>query len=246
MGNTAYNPASALTVDLLSDPLLAKFTGSSNYGYSAHSQGQATFETLVFSAGGVSGIVDVRDGGFYSRDSSGVWVKSTTDTLLSTDSIGRLFANLVTQKLYFIRSATTIIKIADSSGSGGTTGGGTGTAGLATRIDKPFTGGTQTIDGFKSYALMSIVVSGAAWVRIYATSAALTADNTRDIASDPLPGAGLVAEIVTTGSETVLFTPATVGFNGDSPPSNNIYISSINPGTGVPVPGSITILQLEA
>jgi hypothetical protein len=93
---------------------------------------------------------------------------------------------------------------------------------------------------------MSIVVSGAAWVRIYATSAALTADNTRDIASDPLPGSGLVAEIVTAGAELVLFTPATVGFNGDSPASNSIYISSIDPVTGAPASGHITILQLEA
>ena len=242
LGNDTYDPATTLTLDLLSDPLLAKFTGASNYGYSAYSQDESTFETLGFFAAGLSGVVDVRDASIYTKGPDGIWAKSTTDTILSTDSIGRLFANLDTKKLYFAKSATEIIKVADSSGSGG----GTGSAGLATRTIKPFTGGTQTIDGFKSYSLMSIVVSSAAWVRIYATSAALTADLARDIASDPIPGSGLVAEIVTTGAETVLFTPATIGFNGDSPPSNNIYMSSVNPDTGSPVTGSITILQLEA
>ena len=102
------------------------------------------------------------------------------------------------------------------------------------------------ITGYKGYALMSIQTSAAAWVTVYSSIAARLADASRAISTDPTPGSGVLAEVITTGATTQLFTPAIIGFSSEATPTTNIPIKIYNSGV---VPAAITVtltlLKLE-
>ena len=98
----------------------------------------------------------------------------------------------------------------------------------------------------KSYLLYSIQTDRAAWVRVYTTSAARSADTSRDIDTDPLPGSGVLAEVMTSQATTLTMTPATMGFNMDSPSTDTIYLAVTNrSGSSGTVNVTLTILKTE-
>lgn len=107
--------------------------------------------------------------------------------------------------------------------------------------------GNLNITAFKSYNLMAIQVDRAAWVRIYASSAARTADASRNQLTDPAPDSGVIAEVVTTGSGTFIIAPSALGFNFDSPVTNNMPLAVTNlSGASSTVTVTLTVLQTEA
>ena len=107
--------------------------------------------------------------------------------------------------------------------------------------------GNLDITGFKSYALMAIQTDKAAWVRIYANGASRTADASRAQTSDPAPDAGVIAEVITTGAQTVLISPGVFGFNFEGTPTTNIpcAVTNLSGSTGTVVV-TLSVLQLEA
>ncbi len=103
-----------------------------------------------------------------------------------------------------------------------------------------------TILGFKSYVLMKIQTSHAAWVTLYTNTNSRSNDTARAETTDPSPGSGVIAEVITTGAETVLFTPSTIGFNNDGTPSTNVYAKVVNKsGSSAAITVTLTLLQLE-
>ena len=101
--------------------------------------------------------------------------------------------------------------------------------------------------GAKSYLLSKVVTNFPAWVRIYSDSASRTADASRTEGNDPLPGSGVIAEVITTsGSLTQLITPGVLGFNNDTLTTSTIYLAVTNKDS-VPriLTVNLTILQLE-
>jgi len=103
-----------------------------------------------------------------------------------------------------------------------------------------------SITGFKSYSLLKVQTSAAAWVRLYTTSAARTSDSSRVQTVDPTPGSGVIAEVITTGGQTQLITPAIIGFNNDTIPDNTIYLAVTNlSGSTAAITATLTLLQLE-
>lgn len=107
--------------------------------------------------------------------------------------------------------------------------------------------GPINITGFKSYSLFKVQTSAASWVRIYVSEAARLADAARSEGVDPSPGAGVIAEIITTGAETILISPATLGFNDESPVTTNIPVRVTNKsGSAAAITVTLTLLQLEA
>lgn len=107
--------------------------------------------------------------------------------------------------------------------------------------------GNLDITGFKSYALMAIQTDRAAWVRIYANGASRTADAGRAQTSDPAPDAGVIAEVITTGAQTVLISPGAIGFNFEGTPTTNIPCAVTNlSGAASTVAVTLSVLQLEA
>jgi len=137
------------------------------------------------------------------------------------------------------------IEIADPSASGG---GGS----LPTRTTKTTVTGGMTadqnaniiIDGFKSFALFKIETTHAAWVRLYVDTASRTADASRLETTDPAPDAGVIAEVITTGAETVKFGPGVIGWleSGNSISAAVKNKSGATNNVGV----TLTLMQLEA
>jgi hypothetical protein len=106
--------------------------------------------------------------------------------------------------------------------------------------------GNLTIQGFKGYVLYKIETSAAAWVRLYTSSAARTADGARTEGVDPAPGAGVIAEVITTGPDTVLISPGTIGFNDEAEPTTNIELAVTNKsGSSAEITVSLTIVKIE-
>jgi hypothetical protein len=107
--------------------------------------------------------------------------------------------------------------------------------------------GNLTIAGFKGYVLYKIQTSAGAWVRIYTDGASRTADAGRAQTSDPSPGSGVIAEVITSGAQTIVVGPGTIGFNNESSPTTNIELAVTNlSGSTATVTVTLTILKIEA
>lgn len=103
-----------------------------------------------------------------------------------------------------------------------------------------------TISGWDTYALHKIQTSHAAWVRLYVDTASRTADLSRSILDDPAPDAGVIAEVVTSGAETVKMSPGVLGWletaeNGNIP----VTITNLSGGSAT-ITVTLTHLRLEA
>jgi hypothetical protein len=106
--------------------------------------------------------------------------------------------------------------------------------------------GNITITGWKSYMLLSIQTSVAAWVTVYTSSAARTADASRTITTDPTPGSGVIAEVITTSASTQIFSPAVFGFNDEESPSTDIQVKVVNrSGSTAAITITMKLVQLE-
>ena len=96
----------------------------------------------------------------------------------------------------------------------------------------------------KGYALYKIQTSHAAWVTLYSDTTSRTADASRSEFTDPTPGSGVLAEVITGGSATQLITPATVCFNSSG--SNTTYAKVVNKsGSTVNLTVTLTLVGLE-
>jgi len=165
-----------------------------------------------------------------------------------------LGSNTVRFKNAYIQGTVTATAfVGDGSGLTGISGG--GGSGLQSRSTA--TGTTSSladaaqadldITGFKSYTLMAITTDKAARVRLYVNAATRTADAARAEGIDPTSDAGVIAEVITTGAETVIISPGAYGFNLESSPTTNIpcRVTNKSGSTGT-VQVDVNILQLEA
>jgi hypothetical protein len=108
---------------------------------------------------------------------------------------------------------------------------------------------TANIAGFKSYALFKITTSAAAWVTVYTDNASRSSDTIsgRTETQDPLPGSGVIAEVITTGANAIVMSPATIGFNNEATPTTNIPIRVKNKSGGsATITVTLTLLQMES
>ena len=138
----------------------------------------------------------------------------------------------------------TVALLSDISGGGlptrSTATGTTGSLANAAAADLDIT-------GFKSYALLAITTDRAARVRLYVSAATRTSDASRAEGVDPTSDAGLIAEVITTGADTVIISPGAYGFNLESSPTTTIPCRVTNKsGSTSTVQVDLNILQLEA
>ena len=151
-----------------------------------------------------------------------------------------------TGKAYFAHSGQWV-ELANASDVG--SGGGTPARNEAAGTTASIAQGIATdidITGHKSYALMAIETSHAAWVTIYANNSVRVSDNSRTETTDPAPDSGIIAEVITTGAETVLISPGTIGYNFESTPTTNIPVKVRNKGNSAQaITVTLTILKLE-
>ena len=84
------------------------------------------------------------------------------------------------------------------------------------------------------------------WVRIYTDTASRTADLTRNNSTDPGINAGVIAEVITTASGSVVIAPGVHGYNNEASPTANIPVSVMNLGSvAATITVTLTVLQLE-
>ena len=104
-----------------------------------------------------------------------------------------------------------------------------------------------TITAGKTYALHKIQTSAAAWVTVYTTQAARAADASRPETTDPLPGAGVVAEVITSDGATVSLSPGIIGYNDESTPAAEAYVKVVNKsGSTQAITVTLYFVALEA
>ena len=104
-----------------------------------------------------------------------------------------------------------------------------------------------TITGAKSYMLMSIQTSAAAWVTVYTSTAARTSDASRSSNTDPLPGSGVIAEVITGAATTQKITPGLLGFNDEATVTSDIYLKVENrSGSSAAITVTLSLLVLES
>ena len=97
----------------------------------------------------------------------------------------------------------------------------------------------------KTFVLLKVETSHAAWVTLYTDTSSRTADASRQISVDPIPGSGVVAEVITTGAQTQLITPGAICFN--SAGTGTVYAKIVNKsGTTSNVQVTLTYVALEA
>ena len=97
----------------------------------------------------------------------------------------------------------------------------------------------------KTYALLKVSTSHAAWVTLYSDTASRTSDASRQINVDPLPGSGVLSEVITTGNQVQLITPGTICFN--SAGTGTTYAKIVNKsGSTANITVTLTYVVLES
>lgn len=101
---------------------------------------------------------------------------------------------------------------------------------------------------FPGYILYSVKTTYPAWVRIYANTAARTADASRLMGADPIAGAGVIAEVITTNTDPQIITPAVYGFltNTASPMSIPLAVTNLSGSTNIVINVELVLVQTEA
>ena len=97
----------------------------------------------------------------------------------------------------------------------------------------------------KGYALIKVSTTHAAWVTLYTDTGSRTADASRQINVDPLPGSGVLSEVITTGNQVQLITPGTICFN--SAGTGTTYAKIVNKsGSTANITVTLTYVVLES
>ena len=186
----------------------------------------ATGEVTINASGGGSGIT-VQDEGS---------ALSTLATTLNFAGAG------------VVASGTGATKTITIAGGGGS---------LASRTTKSATtaslnaaaSGDLSITAFKAYNLLKIAIDHPAWVRLYVDSASRTSDASRAEGTDPTPGSGVIAEVLTStaGASTFLMSPGVIGWNNDGTPSTTVYAKVTNKDSSArAITVTLTLIQAEA
>lgn len=174
-----------------------------------------------------------------------------TNALPSATTYHGMFAHVHAEGRAYFAHAGAWVALANQSEIGGGGGGSSlQTRSAATGTSASLADGASAdveITGFKGYALLKIETDRAAWVRIYTDAASRTADAGRAETSDPTPDAGVIAEVITTGAQTVVISPGTIGFSNEGTPDTTIPVRVTNKsGSTSTVQVVLTVLQLEA
>ena len=99
----------------------------------------------------------------------------------------------------------------------------------------------------KAGQLLAIEVDQAAWVTVYCSQAARSTDAGRLETEDPNPGSGVLAEIITTGAQQVVVTPAVNYFNFETVPATELYLKVTNKsGASNTVTTTLSIVPVES
>lgn len=115
------------------------------------------------------------------------------------------------------------------------------TASLATNASE---NGTVTLA--KTFELLGLTLSQGARVRLYSTADARTADQSRDTATPPTPGAGVILDVALEDAASQTLNPHAHGASMETVPSAAIAYRVQNLGTEGPVSITFQYIPKEA
>ena len=174
----------------------------------------------------------------------------TGSTLDTSDSSGiTITVPVITSSDLATEGNLTVSGIISGNGSGIT-----GISGLSSRGSVAASTGNVSDDvdtninitGYKGYMLYKIQTDAAAWVRIYTSAAKRTADAARAQGADPGNDSGVIAEVITTGADTVIIAPGVIGFNDESVVTNVIPCAVKNKSGGTAnITVTLTAVEME-
>ena len=94
-------------------------------------------------------------------------------------------------------------------------------------------------------ALLKVETSAAAWVTLYTDTGSRTADASRNETTDPTPGSGVIAEVITNGAVTQLISPGTIAYNSTGVATT--YLKVVNKGVSTAnIQVTLHFIQIEA
>lgn len=180
-------------------------------------------------------------------------VNSNANLYLSANSAGRIYLDnmawptgdglsgqVLTTDGAGSLSWTTVSGGGGSSFSRTTVVGSTSSIGIGVSENVNITGAS------KGYLLYKIQVNEPAWVRIYVSDSARTADSSRAEGVDPAPGSGVIAEVITSSTnQVVLISPGTIGFNDEPTVDSTIFLRVTNKAYPTAITSTLTIVSLE-
>ena len=133
-----------------------------------------------------------------------------------------------------------------ASGGGGSSFSRTTVVGSTSSIAVGVSENVNITGASKGYLLYKIQVNEPAWVRIYVSDSARTADSSRAEGVDPAPGSGVIAEVITSSTnQVVLISPGTIGFNNESTVDSTIFLRVTNKAYTTAITSTLTIVSLE-
>ena len=138
----------------------------------------------------------------------------------------------------------------DATGGGGATLGSRQTFTATTASLANNVAGNVDVTAYKSYSLLKIKPSIAAWVTLYVDAASRTADANRVQGADPAPDAGVIAEVITTAAnQEIKMSPGVLGWHqdGSNDAVDTVFCKVVNKsGSTGTCTVSLTVVQLEA
>ena len=185
----------------------------------------STTDTLTLVAGSNMTITTNASGDSITFEASG---GSSLSTEQVQDIVGAMFSgNTETNITATYQDSDGTIDLVATGGGGGGLSSRT-TANAATSSIANNASANITITAAKTYALQKIQTSAAAWVTLYTDTTSRSNDSSRNETTDPTPGSGVIAEVITTGAATQSITPGLIGWNNDGTPSANVYLKVVN------------------
>jgi len=185
----------------------------------------STTDTLTLVAGSNMTITTNASGDSITFAAAG---GSSLSTEQVQDIVGAMFTgNTETNITATYQDSDGTIDLVATGGGGGGLSSRT-TANAATSSIANNASANITITAAKTYALQKIQTSAAAWVTLYTDTTSRSNDSSRNETTDPTPGSGVIAEVITTGAATQSITPGLIGWNNDGTPSANVYLKVVN------------------
>ena len=185
----------------------------------------STTDTLTLVAGSNMTITTNASGDSITFEAAG---GSSLSTEQVQDIVGAMFSgNTETNITATYQDSDGTIDLVATGGGGGGLSSRT-TANAATSSIANNASANITITAAKTYALQKIQTSAAAWVTLYTDTTSRSNDSSRNETTDPTPGSGVIAEVITTGAATQSITPGLIGWNNDGTPSANVYLKVVN------------------